>query len=100
MNIRYVNLGLVSTLIESLRPGGILVIEQHLATEEDMIGPKNAAYRVDTGELARVARGMVVEDLEEGVFDDPDGRPAALARLVARKPSNVPGKLTPTGSTA
>lgn len=87
VNIRYVNLALVSTLLESLRPGGVLVIEQHLATAADVIGPKNPAYRVAAGELARVASGMVVEHKADGLFDDPDGRRAALARLVARKPS-------------
>ena len=73
MNIRYVNLPLVSTLIESLRPGGILAIEQHLATEADVIGPKNPAFRVAKGELARVASGMVIEQADEREFDDPDG---------------------------
>ena len=89
VNIRFVNLPLVSTLVESLRPGGILVVEQHLATTADVIGPKNPAFRVDAGELARVARGMVVEQIDERLFDDPDGRRAALARLVARKPSRA-----------
>ena len=87
VNIRYVNLALVSKLIGSLRPNGILVIEQHFATSADVIGPKNPAYRVEAGELARVAGGMAVEHVDEGLFDDPDGRRAALARLVARKPS-------------
>ena len=98
VNIRYVNLPLVSTLVKSLRPGGVLVIEQHLATAADVIGPKNPAFRVETGELSRVASGMVVEQIHEKEFDDPDGRRAALARLVARKPSA--GELTPTESTA
>lgn len=89
VNIRYVNLPLVSTLLESLRPGGTLVIEQHLATEADVIGPKNPAFRVEAGELARVANGMVVEHIDEGLFDDPDGRRVALARLVARKRSSA-----------
>lgn len=87
VNIRYVNLPLVSTLLESLRPGGVLVTEQHLATEADVIGPKNPAYRVEAGELGRVASGMVIEHLTEGLVEDPDGRPAALARLIARMPS-------------
>lgn len=86
VNIRYVNLALVARLIESLRPGGVLAIEQHLATAADVIGPRNPAFRVDEGELARVASGMIVEHVDEGLFDDPDGRRAALARLVARKP--------------
>ena len=98
VNIRYVNLPLVSTLAKSLRPGGVLVIEQHLATAADVIGPKNPAFRVETGELSRIASGMVVEHIDEGEFDDPDGRRAALARLVARKPSA--GELTPNESTA
>lgn len=87
VNIRYVNLPLVSSLLELLRPGGVLVIEQHLATTADVVGPKNPAYRVEAGELGRVASGMVVEHLTEGLFDDPDGRRVALARLVARMPS-------------
>lgn len=98
VNIRYVNLPLVSTLVESLRPGGILVIEQHLVTDADVIGPKNLAFRVETGELARVASGMVIEQTDEREFDDPDGRRAALARLVARKP--CADELTPNESRA
>ena len=86
VNIRYVNLPLVSALIESsLRPGGILVVEQHLESDDDVIGPKNPTYRVAEGALERLAPCMVVVRTEEGVFDDPDGRRAALARLVARK---------------
>ena len=87
VNIRYVNLALVSTLTDSLRPGGVLVIEQHLASAADVIGPKNPAYRVEKGELSRVASGMIVEHIDERLFNDPDGRRAALARLVSRKPS-------------
>ena len=89
VNIRYVDLPLASTVLESLRPGGVLVIEQHLVTEADVIGPTNPAYRVEAGELARIASGMVVEHLTEGLVEDPDGRRAALARLVARMPSRA-----------
>ena len=101
VNIRYVNLPLVSTLVKSLRPGGVLVIEQHLATDDDVVGPKSPAFRLDSGQLGGVAEGMIVKQIEEGVFDDPDGRPAALARLVATKPfPGESGELTPTESTA
>ncbi|MDE0661619.1 MAG: class I SAM-dependent methyltransferase [Gammaproteobacteria bacterium] len=86
VNIRYVNLPLVSTLLASLSPGGVLIIEQHLATAADVVGPKNPAYRVDRGDLGRVANGMIIERIDERLIDDPDGRRAGLARLVARKP--------------
>ena len=98
VNIRYVNLPLVSMLVESLRPGGVLVVEQHLVTDADVIGPKSPAYRVAEGQLGGIAGGMIVDQIDEGVFDDPDGRTAALARLVARKLSS--GELTATEPTA
>ena len=98
VNIRYVNLPLVSTLVKSLRPAGVLVIEQHLSTDADVIGPENPAFRVAKGQLGGVASGMVVEQIDEREFDDPDGRRAALARLVARMP--YAGELTPNESTA
>ena len=87
VNIRYVNLPLVSTLIEWLRPGGVLILEQHLESGDDAIGPRNPAYRVGRGTLGRLVAGMIVEYIQEGVIEDPDGRRAALARLVARKGS-------------
>ena len=87
VNIRYVNLPLVADLIESLRPGGVLIMEQHLESDDDVIGPSNPAYRVPKGALGRLARGLILERVEEGPVEDPDGRRAALARLIARKPS-------------
>ncbi|MDE0420351.1 MAG: methyltransferase domain-containing protein [Gammaproteobacteria bacterium] len=87
VNIRYVNLPIVPALIGSLRPGGVLIMEQHLESDDDVIGPKNPAYRVARGALARLVGGMIVERIEEGLVEDPDGRCAALARLVARKRS-------------
>ena len=87
LNIRYVNPVLVRSLIGSLRPGGVLIIEQHLRTDEDVVGPSNAEFRVAEGALAELACGLVVEHLAEGLFRDPDGQAAALARLVAQKPA-------------
>ena len=88
LNIRFVNLPLLDTLLPSLRPNGVLLVEQHLAlaTGEDVIGPRNPAFRVAHGALAALAAPLAVEHVEEDVFEDPDGRKAALARLLARKP--------------
>ncbi len=91
VNIRYVNLALLRALLPNLREGGVLLVEQHLATElPDVVGPSNPAFRVAPGELSQLAadaEGMQVERSEEGVFVDPDGGRAALARLAARKTS-------------
>lgn len=92
VNIRFVNLDLLSALARSLRPNGALVVEQHLATaEKDVIGPGNPAFRVAPGDLAGVAASLTIKRLEEGVFEDPDGRKAALARLFACNAVHVDG---------
>ncbi len=86
VNIRYANQRLVESLLPRLRSGGVLIVEQHLATSDPtVIGPKNPAFRVAPGDLARLASALAVERLKEGRFEDPDGRSAALARLAARK---------------
>ena len=85
VNMRYVDTELVISLIDSLRPGGLVVIEQHLETDEPVVGPKNPKFRVAEGTLAQLAQGLEVEHLDEGLVRDPDGRTMALARLVARK---------------
>ena len=89
VNIRYVQLELVRTLVPALRPGGVLVVEQHLLSDEVVTGPKNPAFRVAPGTLSRIATDLDVERQEEGVFVEPDGTTAALARLLAQKPGDV-----------
>ena len=86
VNIRYVNLPLLAALLTCLCPGGLLLVEQHLHGYPDVVGPANPAFRVASGDLAELAQALDVEALHEGVVEDPDGRTAALARLVARKP--------------
>ena len=81
--IRYLDLGLMSSLVGSLAPGGYLVVEEHLETDADVIGPRNPAFRVPPGALRDAAGDLEVIDYREGIVTDPDGRSAALARLVA-----------------
>ena len=87
INIRYVNLPLVTALVGHLAPGGALVVEQHLRHEKAEVGPKNPAFRVAPGALRDLAEGLDVLTDEEGLFRDPDNRVAALARLCARRRS-------------
>ena len=87
--IRYVDLGLLETLSRELAPNGCLVVEEHLATERvDVAGPRNPAFRVPSGALARAAGRLDVIDSFEGEVSDPDGRPAVVSRLFARCPGS------------
>lgn len=83
--VRYVNLPLLRQLGSLLAPGGVLLCEEHLETDAEVIGPKTPAFRVKPGELAEAAAGLEILHMEEGLVTEPDGRRAALARLVARK---------------
>ena len=85
LNIRYVNLPLLRQLAAMLAPGGYLVCEQHLASEAAVIGPKNPDYRGKPGDLLAAAGQLHIHYLDESVVQDPDGRAAALARLVAQR---------------
>lgn len=97
VNIRYVNLPLLHGLICRLRPGGALLVEQHLAVAPHesaaAVGPRNPAFRVAPGSLRRLARGLAVRRWQEGLVREPDGTTAALARLLAvatTRPAHAP----------
>ncbi|MDH3607280.1 MAG: methyltransferase domain-containing protein [Acidimicrobiia bacterium] len=82
--IRYVNRGLWPRLIEGLVPDGWLLIEHHLQTDADVDGPSSPDFRLRPQELLEAFAELRIvfyeETLEPG---DQDGRPFALARLVA-----------------
>ena len=86
VNVRFVNLPLLAGLIASLRPHGLLIVEQHLVTDDPtVVGPRHRPFRVAPRALARVADSLSIERLYEGIVEDPDGRRAALAQLAARR---------------
>ncbi len=82
--VRYVNLPLLRTLSRYLVPGGILLCEEHLVSDAEVIGPGNPAFRVSPGDLAAAACDLDILHLHEGLVQEPDGRMAALAQLVAQ----------------
>ncbi len=82
--IRYTNMPLIDTLKDVLKAGGYLIIEEHLVTEADVAGPRNQEFRMPPGVLRDAAAGLDIMSYREGIVTDPDGRPAALAQLVAR----------------
>ena len=89
VQIRYVNCELTTAIVNALKPGGVYLCEQHLVTDREVVGPANPAFRVETGELRDSVAELCIETYREEYVADPDGRPAALARLVARKPDSA-----------
>ena len=79
---RYVNPALIQQLPGLLARNGILMVEEHLATNQPVAGPSNPAFCVQPGELSRLLPGLDVLHQEEGIIADPDGRRVAIARLV------------------
>ena len=86
---RYLNRRLICSLPEKLSPAGVLMVEEHLAVDQENLavsiaGPSNPAFLLAPGELPGMAGDLRVLHQEEGIVTDPDGRHVALARLVAR----------------
>ncbi len=83
--VRYVHRTLMPHLIARLAVGGLIVCEQHLATDQPVAGPTSAEFRLAPGELRRSAAGLALDHSYEGLVVDPDGRSVALAQLVGRR---------------
>lgn len=81
--IRYLDLRLLASALELLRPGGVLVAELHVdADGESVSGPRNPAFRAPPGALAEVTKGLDPWLLEEGIAGNGPDRREALARFV------------------
>jgi len=81
--VRYVQRTLMPHLVARLAPGGVLISEQHLATDAAVAGPTSPEFRLAPGELRRSVFGLAPLHSYEGLVVDPDGRTVALAQLVA-----------------
>lgn len=83
----YVNLELIGRLCDCLAPGGFILCEEHLITDEDVIGPSSNDYRVTSGALRAAVPGLEILLYEESIeIGTEDGERVASARVVARKP--------------
>jgi SAM-dependent methyltransferase len=81
----YVNLKLIRQLCDCLAPGGFLLCEEHLRSEQEVIGPGNPDYRVAPGALRDAVSTLDLLLYEEVVEPIPEGGQVASARVVARK---------------
>lgn len=82
----YVDLELIARLCDCLAPGGYLLSEQHLQTDEDVIGPTSARFRVAPGALRAAVGDLEVLHEGESIETEEDGARIASARVVARRP--------------
>ncbi len=80
---RYSQPSLIPRLLHLLRAGGHFLCEEHLATDCDVIGPSNPAFQMAPNQLLQLAAELRVLYYREALVEDPDGRQAALAQLVA-----------------
>ena len=75
---------IMGELVSLLRPGGILMYETFLKTQNAIDRPRNPDYLLDDGELIGYFGGLDVISYEEGTFLLGDKR-RAVARYVGRK---------------
>ena len=83
--IRYVDHRLLSTAVKLLAPGGKILVEEHLISDEDVVGPTNPCFRVLPGSVQRTLGSLEIEREFEGLIREPDGSQAALVRVLAQR---------------
>jgi tellurite methyltransferase len=82
----YVNLELIERLCACLAPGGFLLCEEHLRSDEEVIGPGNDNFRVAPGALRAAVSSLDLLLYEECLAAIPEGGQLASARVVATRP--------------
>ncbi len=81
----YVDLALITRLCDCLATEGYLLCEEHLITDQDVIGPTSSNYRVAPGALLEAVSGLDVLLYEETIENVSDGERVASARVVGKK---------------
>jgi hypothetical protein len=85
VNVRYLNRPLLPALKTTVRDGGVVVFETFLREQAELGHPRNPAFLLERGELARTFADFEVLVHEEGLFQTEKDR-AFLARIVAQRP--------------
>jgi len=78
------DLALISRLCDCLAPGGYLICEEHLITDQQVTGPKNSNFRVASGKLREVISDLDVLLYEESINLNSEGEQVASACVVAK----------------
>jgi SAM-dependent methyltransferase len=83
--IRYVSRDAAPRIVNALAPDGWLIVEQHMETRLDVIGP-GTDFRLAPGELLDVFSELRIVTYSDGLRpSDVPGNTAALTRLLACK---------------
>jgi SAM-dependent methyltransferase len=78
--IHYLHRPLFPTLLDALRPGGLLIYETFTRAQALRGKPTNPDFLLDEGELWRLVQPLEIVDYREGLFEDRE-----LASVVARR---------------
>lgn len=85
VNVRYLQRSLWPALKAALSDLGVIIFETFLRDQMAIGHPKNPAFLLERGELARGFADFEILEYEEGFFAS-EGEPAFLARMLARRP--------------
>ena len=77
----YLHRSLFPKILESLRPGGVLIYETFMLGNERFGRPSNPEFLLRSGELLQAFAGLQVQGFEEGPVTEP--KPAMIQRLCA-----------------
>ncbi len=72
---------LLPTILDALKPGGVLIYETFMVGNERFGKPSNPAFLLRPGELLEAFAGLAVMGFEEGELAEP--KPAMIQRLCA-----------------
>lgn len=84
VNTYFLKRDLIPTLKRALKPGGFIVFETHVRSEEEVFGPKEPSHLLEPNELLHLFWDFHILFYEETLEGHGKGR-QAVARLVARK---------------
>jgi len=83
--MRYLNLALIEPLCKLLAPGGVFFCEVLLEHQKgESVGPGAGRFRASAGALKQAFAGMELLHDFEGSLNDPDGRLAHVAQVIAK----------------
>ncbi|MYD43472.1 MAG: class I SAM-dependent methyltransferase [Gammaproteobacteria bacterium] len=86
--VRFVDMDLLRKLPDHLKPGGKLIVEEHLVWDDsdvELAGPSSPRFRVKPGEVAAACPKLATLYRYEGLIQDPLGETAAVSQFVGAK---------------